>query len=98
MLVCLFRAVRSAFHLKTVKGRVQILHSIYHSESVLVGNVWYEEFTYAMIFLQHLDVGILRQAIFADRREIRRLPARAIKILLDLGRHIEFQDLTKAKC
>lgn len=43
----------------------------------------------AMVFLEHLDIWIVRQTFFAYRREIGRLPAGSIQILLDLGRHVE---------
>jgi hypothetical protein len=36
MLVRLLRAVRSAFHLNTVKGRVQILHSSHKRQPKLI--------------------------------------------------------------
>lgn len=42
-----------------------------------------------MVRLQHLDIIVLRQAVLADRREVRRLPAGAVQILLDLRRHGE---------
>lgn len=40
-----------------------------------------------MVFLEHLNVGVVRQAFLAYRREVGRLPSAAIQILLNLGRH-----------
>jgi hypothetical protein len=38
--------------------------------------------------LDHLDVWVLREAILADRGEVRGFPTRAVEILLDLRRHL----------
>jgi hypothetical protein len=40
-----------------------------------------------MVILKHLHVGVVGQAVLADRGEIGGLPARAVEILLDLRRH-----------
>ena len=41
-----------------------------------------------MVFLQHLHVWVIREAIFANGWEVRTLPTGAVQILLDLrGRH-----------
>lgn len=44
--------------------------------------------TYTVVFLDHLHKGVLGETVFADGREICRLPSRAIQILLDLGGHV----------
>jgi hypothetical protein len=41
-----------------------------------------------MILLQHLNIWVIRQALLANGREIGRLPAASVQILLNLGRHI----------
>jgi len=46
-----------------------------------------------IVFLDHLNVGVFRQTLFADGGKVGGLPARPIKILLDLGRHCEIQQL-----
>lgn len=43
----------------------------------------------AVVLLEHLHVRILGQAGLADRGEVRRLPAGAVKVFLHLGRHDE---------
>jgi hypothetical protein len=99
MLVRFWRAVRSAFQRKMVKGRVQILHSWaalvralmrYTSRaSPLAGAQPEGEVTYrAMILLQHLHIRVVWQALLAYRGKVGRLPAAAIQILLDLRRHV----------
>lgn len=40
-----------------------------------------------MVFFQHLDVGVVRQAVFARAGEVGGFPARAIEILFDLWGH-----------
>lgn len=103
ILVRLLRAVRSAFHLNTVKGRVQILHSVDTSQQKLVSGLRgavctirqlckaerkKELRTFSVVLLDHLDVWVLREAILADRGEVRGFPTRAVEILLDLRRHL----------
>jgi len=86
MLVCFWREVRSAFHLKTVKGRVHILHS--RRMLVSFGSNWEVRArrTSSMVFFEHLDVGVLGETVFANRGEICGLPSRSIKILFNLRR------------
>lgn len=86
MFVCFDRAERSAFQVKTVNGRVQILpancvsaRSEYCKTRILT--------FCAVIILQHLDVGVIWQTVFTDRGEVGGLPAGAVEILLDLRRH-----------
>jgi hypothetical protein len=101
--VRLLRAVRSAFHLNTVKGRVQILHSADKSQKKLVSGlrevvctirqlyvaeIKIELRTFSVVLLDHLDVWVLREAILANRGEVRGFPTRAVEILLDLRRHL----------
>ena len=40
-----------------------------------------------MVILQHLHVGVVREAVLADGGEVGGLPAGAVEILLDLRRH-----------
>ena len=72
MLVCFCREVRSAFHLNTVNGRVHILHSVGVSEIYRLGGIVH---TSSMVFFQHLNIGILGQAIFAHGGKICRFPS-----------------------
>lgn len=103
ILVRLLRAVRSAFHLNTVKGRVQILHSADESQQKLVSGLrrlyvrsdnsisQKEKIklrTFSVVLLDHLDVWVVREAILADRGEVRGFPTRSVEILLDLRRHL----------
>ena len=41
----------------------------------------------AVVLFQHLHVGVFRKTIFAYRWEVCGLPTRAVKIMLNLGRH-----------
>jgi hypothetical protein len=41
----------------------------------------------AVVFFQHLDIWVLRKTVFAHGREVSRLPARAVEVMLDLWRH-----------
>lgn len=43
---------------------------------------------FSVVLLDHLDVWVLREAILADRGEVRGFPTRAVEILLDLRRHL----------
>lgn len=74
MLVRLVRAVRSAFHRKIVKGRVHCIISEYkvNYHDTLVT---YDFAFGAMVFLEHLHVWVIWEAIFADRWEIGALPS-----------------------
>lgn len=40
-----------------------------------------------MVFLQHLHIRVVWQALLADGREVGRLPAATVQVGLDLGRH-----------
>ena len=42
-----------------------------------------------VVGLDHLNIGIVRETVLADGREVGRLPARAVQILLNLWRHVE---------
>lgn len=42
-----------------------------------------------IICLDHLNVWIVWETVFADRGEVGGLPTRAVEILLDLRRHFE---------
>lgn len=41
----------------------------------------------SMVLLEHLHIWVIWQAFLAHRREVGRLPAGAIQVLLDLRRH-----------
>lgn len=86
MFVCFDRADRSAFQVKTVKGRVQILpvdsvstRSDYSKTGMLT--------FCSVVILQHLNVGVIRETVLADRGEVGCFPTGAVEILLDLRRH-----------
>jgi len=40
-----------------------------------------------IVLLEHLYIRVVRQALFADGREIGRLPPATVQVGLDLGRH-----------
>lgn len=44
--------------------------------------------TFTIILFDHLHVWIFWEAVLTHRREVRSLPARAVEILLNLGRHV----------
>jgi hypothetical protein len=86
MLVCFDRAERSAFQVKIVKGRVQILPVV--CVSILSEYFGTGKRTFcSVVILQHLDVGVVREAVLADGGEVGRLPTGAVEVLLDLRRH-----------
>jgi hypothetical protein len=63
--VCFDLADRSAFHVKTVKGRVHILPRA--CVSAITGLFWERVLTFsAMVVLQHLDIRVIREAVLAD--------------------------------
>lgn len=83
--MCLDRADRSAFHVKTVYGRVHILPVIsVNTRSVYKGG---GRTLSSMIIFKHLHVRVIGEAVLADGREVGSLPSGAVEILLDLRRH-----------
>lgn len=87
MFVRFCREVRSAFQRKMVNGRV---HWPSQSDGhFMPGRMQTYDLAFcAMILLQHLYVGILRKAVLTHGRKVRGLPSGAVKIVLDLGRHL----------
>jgi hypothetical protein len=86
MFVCFDRADRSAFQVKTVKGRVQILPADSVSARSDYSKTGMLTFC-SVVILQHLNVGVIWETVLADRGEVGGLPAGAVEILLDLRRH-----------
>lgn len=41
----------------------------------------------AVVFFEHLDIWVLGKTVFAHGGEVSGLPARAVEVMFDLGRH-----------
>ena len=70
MLVRFVRAVRSAFHRKTVNGRVHIWEGTVLAMSVWVALGRSDLAFCSVILLQHLNVWVVGQAVLANGREV----------------------------
>lgn len=67
---------------------------VVYTSKVRPARVWGEQDTYdfafrAVVVLQHLHIGILRQAVLTHRRKVCALPAGPVEILFDLRRHFD---------